>query len=130
MTLVSGASLRSHEPDAVDEGAVADRDHGDGWRGQVAGDHAIGDLDGQRRRAGGDARVVAVDEELHGLGRGVGLGCAASVVEVVTMLDDPRAQGPHPLDLGSIGPGRAEHDGRDAEGPGGIGHALTEVPGD
>ena len=67
--------------------------------------------------------------ELDRVLRGVRLRRVAGHVEVLPRLDDPGAEGPHPLDLAAVGVARREHDGRDPEGPRGIGDALPEVAG-
>jgi hypothetical protein len=98
----SGRACRSPRADAGDERAVADRDEHDGGSRQVTGVDAGGQLDRHRARAGGDPRVVAVDEKVRpGLDR-MGVRRGPGGVEIVADLEDRRAEGLHPGDLAGV----------------------------
>ncbi len=64
-----------------------------------------------------------------GCSSGVSLRGGPGRVEVLPCRDDLGAEGAHALDLARVRVVRGEHDGRDAEGAGGVSHALAEVAG-
>ena len=117
-------------PDAVDQRAVADRDGGDRERRQLAGLDRVGHLERERRRAGRDPRVVAVDEQLGivlGRVRLRGAVRASSKSSPASMTVAPSAR--IRAILAAVRVARREDDGRDAERPSGVGDALAEVAG-
>ena len=78
--------------------------------------------------AGRDPRVVAVDEQLGAVLRGVGLRRGPGVVEVLADLEDLCAEGPHPGDLGAIGSRRANTTERTPSGPAAYATPCPKLP--
>jgi hypothetical protein len=104
-------------PDPVDQGAVADRHGDDRGGGELAALGGVGQLEGNRRGAGRDPGVVAVDEHERPALRGVGPRRRDRRVEVLADLADVAPRAPHPGELAAVGPRRRETTGRTPAGP-------------